>query len=237
MKKLPPPLYNPSRRNTAPANYLDHIAAAHLAAKKHREAGGDEHDTSTEQPMGMVTTIVANNEPLRKKRSSRFRLSLSRGRGSILGLNTTASSQSLLERSVSRATMRTEGPDRSSSRATQRIESERCSSRTDERGADAGRLAVRKRADTKVSDPDTVIEEGRSGEEEEEEDKKGGEDERESGRRTDVRQKRVDSERDLSPPKSPLEPGVPVPSPTASSKHPRVDPSARSSIRVVKIEA
>ncbi|KAF1956558.1 hypothetical protein CC80DRAFT_60556 [Byssothecium circinans] len=141
LRKIPPL----SRRNTAPTEFLNNIAASHFPPTT--------NNNNDEQPMGMVTTIVAgnSNDSLRKKRSSRFRLSISK-RAPSPALNTSSSAPGLYERSSSRATHRPEA-ERSSSRATQRHDV------VDERGG-AGKSAVRKRADTKVSDPETLIEEG-----------------------------------------------------------------------------
>jgi hypothetical protein len=90
--------------------------------------------------MGMVTTIVAGNssESLRKKRSSRFRLSISK-RGPILP----EAWNSPLTPGLY---------DRTSSRATQRFDPVE----------EQGERVVRKRADTKFSDADPLPEEADS---------------------------------------------------------------------------
>ncbi|KAF2641378.1 hypothetical protein P280DRAFT_517582 [Massarina eburnea CBS 473.64] len=125
-----------ARRDTAPADYLASLASGHPS-----RSTSPFPPVEDERPMGMTTTIVANNasDSLRKKRSSRFRLSISkRASAAPQSLYSSSSAGSLYDRSNSRATMRFD---------------------TVEEGGEL--KAPRKRADTKMSDPETLKEEDR----------------------------------------------------------------------------
>ncbi|PVH96671.1 hypothetical protein DM02DRAFT_731062 [Periconia macrospinosa] len=115
-----PPL---SRRNTTPTEHLQSFVSSHRSPSP----GSDVLPLNT-----VTTTIVAGNDTIHKKRSSRFRLSISKSRPAVSPPLSSPSSTSFF--------------DRSSSRATNRFDP-------------VEEVTPRKRADTKVSDPETLLEE------------------------------------------------------------------------------
>ncbi|CAI6338981.1 unnamed protein product [Periconia digitata] len=118
-----PPL---SRRNTTPTEHLHGLVPSHRSPSP----GGDSLPMNT-----VTTTIVAGNDSLHKKRSSRFRLSISKSRSGPSPALNSPSSASFFDRSSSRATGRFDAVEETVG------------------------LGSRKRADTKVSEQDRLLEE------------------------------------------------------------------------------